>query len=57
VNVEAAREMTVLLGDRANRHAVTIRTHLAPNLPEIIGDRAASAGAHEPHAQRHRGDE
>src|SRR4030095_11181525 len=40
VNInEAIREMAVLLRDAANRYAVSIRPHLASNLPEIIGDR------------------
>jgi len=40
VNVnEAVREMAVLLRDEANRHAVSIRTHLASDLPDIVADR------------------
>jgi signal transduction histidine kinase len=36
---EAVREMAILLRDAANRHAVSIRTHLASNLPDISADR------------------
>jgi PAS domain S-box-containing protein len=36
---EAVREMTVLLRDGAHRSAVSIRTELAPNLPDITADR------------------
>jgi signal transduction histidine kinase len=36
---EIAREMTVLLGDTANRNAVSIRTDLDPELPTTTADR------------------
>jgi PAS domain S-box-containing protein len=36
---EVAREMIVLLGDEASRHAISIRTELAEDLPHVIGDR------------------
>jgi PAS domain S-box-containing protein len=40
VNVnEVVRDMTVLLRDEAERYAVSIRTHLAPTLPNIVADR------------------
>jgi PAS domain S-box-containing protein len=36
---EVAREMIVLLGDEALRHSISIRTELAEDLPQAIGDR------------------
>jgi PAS domain S-box-containing protein len=36
---EVAREMIVLLGDEASRHSISIRTELAEDLPNVIGDR------------------
>jgi PAS domain S-box-containing protein len=40
VNVnDVVRELTVLLRDEANRYAVSIRTDIASNLPEISADR------------------
>jgi PAS domain S-box-containing protein len=36
---EVAREMIVLLGDEASRHSISIRTELAEDLPDAIGDR------------------
>jgi len=36
---QIAREMTVLLGDTANRNAVSIRTDLDPELPTTTADR------------------
>ena len=36
---ELAREMIVLLGDEASRHSISIRTELAEDLPDAIGDR------------------
>jgi hypothetical protein len=36
---EIVREMSVLLGDTANRNAVSIRTQLDPGLPAMIADR------------------
>jgi len=36
---EVAREMVVLLGDEALRHSISIRTELAEDLPQVIGDR------------------
>ena len=54
---EIVREMSVLLGDTANRNAISIRTELDPGLPrDDSGSRTAAAGFDEPHAQRHRGD-
>jgi signal transduction histidine kinase len=37
---EILREMTVLLGDTADRHAISIRTELDPGLPRTTADRA-----------------
>ena len=59
VNVnEAVREMAVLLRDEANRYG---GEHPHPPCLRSAGHHcgpcATSAGAHEPHAQRHRGDE
>jgi PAS domain S-box-containing protein len=40
VNVNnVVREMTMLLRDEANRYAVSIRTDLAPTLPDVTADR------------------
>jgi len=36
---EIVREMSVLLGDKANRNAVSIRTDLDPELPTTTADR------------------
>jgi PAS domain S-box-containing protein len=36
---EVAREMIVLLGDEASRHSISVRTELAEDLPNVIGDR------------------
>ena len=36
---EIVREMSVLLGDKANRNAVSIRTDLDPGLPATTADR------------------
>jgi PAS domain S-box-containing protein len=36
---EILREMTVLLGDTAGRHAISIRTELDPGLPRTTADR------------------
>jgi PAS domain S-box-containing protein len=36
---EVAREMIVLLGDVASRHSISVRTELAEDLPDVIGDR------------------
>jgi PAS domain S-box-containing protein len=36
---EVAREMIVLLGDEASRHSISVRTELAEDLPQVIGDR------------------
>jgi signal transduction histidine kinase len=36
---EILREMTVLLGDTADRHAISIRTELDPGLPRMTADR------------------
>ena len=36
---EVAREMIVLLGNEASRHSISIRTELAEDLPDAIGDR------------------
>ena len=36
---EIVREMSVLLGDKAKRNAVSIRTDLDPGLPTPIADR------------------
>ena len=36
---EVAREMIVLLGDKASGHSISIRTELAEDLPHVIGDR------------------
>jgi PAS domain S-box-containing protein len=36
---EVAREMVVLLGDEALRHSISVRTELAEDLPQVIGDR------------------
>jgi len=36
---ESIRETIVLLGNEATRHGISLRTELAPDLPQIIGDR------------------
>jgi len=36
---EVAREMIVLLGDETSRHSISVRTELAEDLPNVIGDR------------------
>jgi PAS domain S-box-containing protein len=36
---EVAREIIVLLGDEASRHSISVRTELAEDLPQVIGDR------------------
>jgi PAS domain S-box-containing protein len=36
---EVAREMIVLLGGEAGRHNISVRTELAPDLPQVMGDR------------------
>jgi PAS domain S-box-containing protein len=36
---EVVREMTVLLRDEANRYSISIRTDLAADLPQVMGDR------------------
>ncbi len=54
---EIVREMTVLLGDAADRHSISIRAELELGASaDDIGSRTAAAGFDEPHAQRHRGD-
>jgi signal transduction histidine kinase len=36
---EVVREMIVLLRDEASRHNVSVRTDLAPDIPQVMGDR------------------
>jgi signal transduction histidine kinase len=36
---EAIREMIVLLGSEATRYGISVRTDLAADLPQIVGDR------------------
>src|SRR5258706_9478436 len=36
---QVIEEMVIMMGDEANRHAVMIRTDLAPGLPKVMADR------------------
>jgi PAS domain S-box-containing protein len=50
-------EMLTLLKGEATRYSIAMRAELAIDPPKIMADRAAAAGVHEPHAQRHRSHE
>jgi len=54
---EVVGEMARMLRGEARGHGVLIRTDLKDDLPMTVADRATTAGAHEPDAEWHRGDE
>jgi len=52
---EVIREMIALLRSEATRYSISVRTELAADLPQIMGDRVPiAAGPDEPHHERHR---
>ena len=55
---EIIREMLVLQRSEATRYSISIRTELAGDLPQVMGDRVQLQQVHdEPHDQWHRCDE
>ena len=55
---EVIGEMVGMMGGEAKEHGVSIRTDLKDDLPDDRGGSGpTAAGAHEPHAEWHRGDE